>query len=410
VLPQDHALVTYFRAYCRAQMGQDASADLAAAAAQSVLYVFPHGARMYAVLEDAVAKNANDANALSLLGDLNFDSGDTDVAIAEWRKALSLKKDIPALHRNLGRALLEVKHDVPQARLVLMEGARLHPEDAELRDLLANVSVPSPVLEARYFEAPLPPPAANNAPAPKQPTPATAPASPKPAPEAKSPPAGSQQISSVPIPGELADRALLGSPLSAEQAAAMFTAFNFPKDRQPNEVRRDYIEVQLQRLLARAHAGRCKDIGDAIESLGDENQAVPFTLYGFTPFMKPAHFQYYLGVVENLCGDDKAAKKRWGRIAKTSETFESMDDVFPYLALKGLEEKGWQQKLDTGIKAVHARAAGGEKAELQFIEGSLLMAAGKQAEGDALLQKSFHASDPMVQYLSLAAMRENSIK
>jgi hypothetical protein len=126
--------------------------------------------------------------------------------------------------------------------------------------------------------------------------------------------------------------------------------------------------------------------------------------------MRAAHFQYYLGVVENLCGDDKAAKKRWGRLTKTSETFESMDDVFPYLALKSLEEKGWQQKLEAGIKAVHTKAGAGEKPELQFIEGSLLMAAGKQAEGDALLEKSFRSSDPMAQYLSLIAMHENSMK
>jgi hypothetical protein len=358
---------------------------------------------MYDVLELAVAKNANDANAHSLLGDLNFDSGDTDAAIAEWRKALALKKDIPALHRNLGRALLEVKRDVASAQLVLQEGARLHPEDTELRELLANASAAAPVLDSKYFEAPLPVPSANRQPAPPKQTTSSAPAPPQ-------APRNAPAVGSVPIPGDLADRALLGSPLDPERAASMFNADSFPKDRQPNEVRRDYIEVQLQRLLARAHAGKCREMADAIETMGDENQAIPFTLYGFGAFMRPAHFQYYLGVVENLCGDEKAAKRRWSRIAKTSETFESMDDVFPYLALKSLEEKGWQQKIEAGIRAVHAKAGAGEKPELEFLEGALLMAEGKQAEGDALLQKSFHSNEPMAQYLSLTAMHEASTK
>ena len=360
---------------------------------------------MYDVLDLAVEKNPNDANAHSLLGNLNFDSGDTDAAIAEWGKALALKKDIPALYRNLGRALLEVKRDIPAARQVLQEGARLHPEDNELRSVLANANSNSPVIETKYLEAPLTVAPANKEPAPKHTTaPKQTTAVPPPAP--KTAPA----VTSVPISPEVADRALLGSPVDAERAAQMFNAENFPKDRQPNEVRRDYIEVQLQRLLARAHAGKCREMADAIEMMGDENQSVPFTLYGFGAFMRPAHFQYYLGVVENLCGDDKAAKKRWSRIAKTSETFESVDDVFPYLALKSLDEKGWQQKIDAAIKTVHGKAGGGGSPELQFMEGALLMAAGKQAEGDALLQKAFYSKEPMAQFLGLVAMHENSIK
>jgi hypothetical protein len=87
-----------------------------------------------------------------------------------------------------------------------------------------------------------------------------------------------------------------------------------------------------------------------------------------------------------------------------------MEDVFPYLALKSLEEKGWQQKLEAGIQAVHGKAGAGEKPELQFMEGALLLAAGKQAEGDSLLQKAFYSKEPMAQYLSLMAMHENSLK
>jgi hypothetical protein len=147
-----------------------------------------------------------------------------------------------------------------------------------------------------------------------------------------------------------------------------------------------------------------------IETLGDEIEALPFTLYGFGAFTKAIHFQYYLGVAENLCGDEKAAKKRWGRLTKTSESFESVDDAFAWLALRAMGENGWQQKLAAATQAAHTKAGSGEHADLQFIEGSLLIAAGKRVEGDALLQKSVKSTDPMVEYLSLVAMRENSVK
>jgi hypothetical protein len=190
----------------------------------------------------------------------------------------------------------------------------------------------------------------------------------------------------------------------------LFTGANFPKDKQSNEVRRDYIEVKLQRLLLRARGGRCKDALTGIGTLGDEDPAVPFTLYGFGAFMRAPHFEYYLGVIENACGDDKAAKKRWARLGKPGEAFASVEDVYPYLALRDMNESGWQQKIAAAIKVVQAKESTGPKPELEFIAGALLSAEGKRDEGDPLLQKALHSSDIMAEYLSLVAMRENSAK
>ena len=210
--------------------------------------------------------------------------------------------------------------------------------------------------------------------------------------------------------GDVASKALVGSSLDPDGAMALFTPTNFPKDKQPNEVRRAYVEVQLQRLLARAHSGRCRDAMAAIETIGDEDQALPFTLYGFGQFIKANHFQYYLGVIENMCGDEKAARKRWSRLTKASGTFESPEDAFAYLAMQGMGESGWQQKVAAAAQAVHAKASAGDHPELLFIEGTLLMASGKRQEGDALLQKAVGSTDPFVQYLSFIGMRENSAK
>ena len=297
------------------------------------------------------------------------------------------------------------------ARPVLQDGLKLYPEDGDIRDALARASAPSPTLDSKYWEAPLPvraptpppaqpretapPSAPSTTPAPTGPTQTNAPASP---------------ISGIPIPPDVASRALLGSALEPDIAFRQFTPANFAKDKQPNEVRRAYIEVQLQRLLARAHAGKCREAMGAMETLGDEDKALPFTLYGFGAFTKAAHFQYYEGVIENLCGDDKAAKKSWGRITKTGNTFESPDDVFPYLALHSLGEAGWQEKIAAAILTVHGKAASGDRPDLTFMEGALQLAAGKRAEGEALLQKAVRSNEVMVQFLSLVAIHENAIK
>jgi len=45
-----------------------------------------------------------------------------------------------------------------------------------------------------------------------------------------------------------------------------------------------------------------------------------------------------------------------------------------------------------------------------FAQGALLMAAGQTGEADTRLQKSLHAADPFLQYLSLAVLMEASRK
>jgi hypothetical protein len=108
----------------------------------------------------------------------------------------------------------------------------------------------------------------------------------------------------------------------------------------------------LQRLLASARALRCQDAMPGIETLGDEDKNVPFTIGGFGAFMKPAHFQYYLGIVENACGGDKAAKKRWARLSKSNEPIDSIDYIFPLLAAKSLGEANAGARIEGGAGRV----------------------------------------------------------
>jgi len=141
LLPQDNPLVVYYRGYCRLKLGQDPKPDFKTASALSTLYVFPHREIYFRIFQAALLQNVADPVAHALLGDLYFDSLQTDQAIAEWRKALALKPDLPTLHRNLGRALLEIRKEPAAAAPVLTEGRRLDPDDPEIQDALNRLSI-----------------------------------------------------------------------------------------------------------------------------------------------------------------------------------------------------------------------------------------------------------------------------
>jgi tetratricopeptide (TPR) repeat protein len=370
VLPQDHPLVEYYRGYCRLKLGQDPGADFTAAGALSTRYIFPSRASSYPVLKDALAHNDADAAAHALLGDLYFYSLETEQAIAEWRRALALKPELPALHRDLGRALLDIQKEPAEALGVLQEGRRLDPEDRDIGEALKRVGK-----------------AVATAGSPRE-------------------PATSGESRS-----QLADRALVRSALDPDGAWALFTAGNFPEEKQPDAVRRAYVEVQLQRLLARALAGKCSEAMAGLDKLGAEDRGLAFTFHGFDAFMKAPHFQYYIGVIESTCGAKKAAEKRWGKLSKTSEAIDSVDSVFPYLAGWRMGASDARQKITAAVQTVRSKMpADGSRMDLIFVQGMLQLAAGQAEEGAALLEKSAKASDPLIQYLSLMALRENSTK
>lgn len=137
VLPQYYPLVAYYRGFARQRLGQPSfAADYRAASNMSTLYVFPSRPGSLAVLQAAVAQEPNDATAHALLGCLYFYLSKYDEAIAEWQKARATRKDLPALHRNLGRALLEIKSDPIGAAEVLKEGLALNPNDVEMAEAL----------------------------------------------------------------------------------------------------------------------------------------------------------------------------------------------------------------------------------------------------------------------------------
>ena len=130
--PDQYPLLAYYRGYCREQLGRSGLADYQAASRMPLRYVFPERRETLLVLRAALARNPADASAHYLLGTLLFSKGVTDQAIAEWRRAASLRPDIPALDASLGRALLEIEHSPANAAAVFQHGFQVDPANPAL--------------------------------------------------------------------------------------------------------------------------------------------------------------------------------------------------------------------------------------------------------------------------------------
>jgi hypothetical protein len=196
----------------------------------------------------------------------------------------------------------------------------------------------------------------------------------------------------------------------ADDAAGMFEPKIFSADKQPDEVRRAYIEVQLQRLMMQTKSGNCRAVIDRLDKLGSEDGGLTFTMYGFNNFMKPAHFQYYMGAVEAFCSEDKSARKRWSKVAKMNDALPSAEFVFPILAEWRLNSAEAKPRIASALEAVRQardQTAPQSTLLLMYIEGILLRIAGQEQEAAKLLQEVVKTSqDVFLTYLAQVGLRE----
>ena len=373
VLLQADALASYYRGYCLLKLGRDAGADFKLAASQPLEYVFPHRASTRAVLAAALQVNANDASAHYLTGLLDLDQNRPADAIPELQAALAIRKDIPALHYVLGRALLLFNDRRTEAVAVLKEGISLNPSDKTLKSLLEE-KPSAPVT--------LPPIASVAAKPPVTGTPAT--------------------------PEELVQQALNLS-AEGESANGIFNEHNFPQERQPESVRWAYIEVQLQALRRRAAQKDCSAVLSGVDSIGGNDGDVPFTARGFEDLLKGARVQYFLGAVESLCGQAKSAQSRWTKVARLKPPAASADFAFPAIAAQSLAQKGGAFDLGPWLDQANKALNDGAEAKglLDYSKGILLLAAGD--ERGAMAAFNAGAGEPdhdFSQYLNRAALAE----
>lgn len=375
-LPQDNPLIAYYRGFCRMKLGLPPGGDLQKASQQSTLYVFPNRPESFQVLRAALQANPSDATAHFLLGSLYLAGGLPDPAMEEWKAAYDLHGNFPGLHANLGRLLVERKKDNATALKVFEEGIQVDPRNQTLQDGLAkSIEDKKAVLAANtakptFFVDHTPPPASK--------------------------------------PEELAQLALsmLESDRLAE-AAGVFTQENFAKEKQSEAVREAFIEVRLQTILAKAKRKECDQALSLIDTIGDEDQSLPFSLYGFGGVLKSARIQYYMGVAEQRCGDEKAARKRWSKASKSSDAKRPNEFAWSQMAAVNLDTGDSRRRLEAALEQVQRLDA--SPAERSYAGGLLLIALGKRPEAAERLQMAIQeaGNDILLKYLCRIALSGN---
>ncbi len=132
VLPQNHPLVLYYTAYCKAKLGEDAPQNWQAAKRPSSALVFPSSPTDETVLQHALHTNSGDGTAQYLLGTLLFSKGMYDAGIEHWTEAKLLSQNMPVLDANLGKAWLHIRNDPQRALESFEQGAKNDPTNADI--------------------------------------------------------------------------------------------------------------------------------------------------------------------------------------------------------------------------------------------------------------------------------------
>ncbi len=132
--PPADPMVRYYQAWFQAQAGDEAAAARCFAAARAMPpdYCFPNQIEAVLALQAAIAFDPDDPRAPYYLGNFWYAHRQYDDAIAAWERAAALDPDFPTVHRNLGMAAMNKRHQ-PDAALALYERAfALDPADARV--------------------------------------------------------------------------------------------------------------------------------------------------------------------------------------------------------------------------------------------------------------------------------------
>jgi tetratricopeptide (TPR) repeat protein len=127
-------LVAYTRAWLCDKMGQAAQADRARKAASrgSADRCFPARLEEQAVLEAAIAADATDARAHSLLGFWLYDRRRHEEAIRHWEAAVRIDSTDAVVWRCLGIAYFNIRQQPARARHAYERAIEASPDDARL--------------------------------------------------------------------------------------------------------------------------------------------------------------------------------------------------------------------------------------------------------------------------------------
>ncbi len=358
VRPQEYPLITYYRGFCRERLGQSAAADYKLASSQSLQYVFPSRPGTLPVLNAALRANPNDASAHFLLGSLYMAGGRTTDALNEWQRARQLNPRIPVLHRNLGLTLLLVKGDTAAAAEALREGLPADPKNSELY---------SGLMQALYL---LGRPAAERV----------------------------QVLQRYPDPAAMPNALVYSLALSLteaqrfEEAEKQFQNRFFSREEGGTNVRQVYLEVQLQKALAAAKAGRKAEALATLDALGKPVPGLDFTKDGFESLLRDARVQSLIAEAESLSGRQAEATRRLTALVSRTGGRRASSPVFSYRAARKLNLPA-QTDLLAQLKTIAAADASAQPGIALYHRGLALQETGHPAEARAAFESAIKAAD-----------------
>lgn len=338
ILPQDHVLVAYYRAYCKQKLGRSADRDYAEAQKLSTAYIFPNTAETVTVLQAARRANPRDAVAHYLLGTFYFSRGLADPALAAWAIARENNARIPVLHASTGLALLRVKRDPEKALAVFRAGISVDPQNTQLYfgsdQALSLLGHPA---KERVSALEHYPDLAN-------------------------------------MPSELVYELALNRAEAGDfqGALALFHNRFFARQEGGTNVREVWFEIRLQKVLATGDTGSCGVAMAESREVGSEVPGIPFTRDGLEPMLKSARTNYLLGDMESRCGDTRDAVTRF---RNASEDTRPSELIWAHAAAKRLNEDDnakWKALSEAALASARSRDENETATSWSLYESGLL--------------------------------------
>jgi len=311
VLPQQHALVAYFNAYCREKLNEPAADAYRAASRSSTVYVFPAGAEAYAVLRAAIRNNDSDSTAHYLLGTLLLSQGETDLALQHWSKAKQLDPTMRIVDADMGRALLHWKSEPDAALAAFHRGLGV---DSNNTELYAGMDQALSLLN-------------------------------------RPPGDRIRELSRYPdlahMPTGLLYELILNRAETADfgNASDLFRNRFFPRQEGGTNVRQVWVEVRLQQALSLAALGHCDAAQDLAGKIAGPVPGLAFTDDGLQPLLRGARAQYLLGIVHFRCGNQAEASSHFTAAMQQTAPTEVFWAYAAGRKLNGRDSAGWSQKL-----------------------------------------------------------------
>jgi len=365
VLPQNHPLVVYFRAYCREKLGQSGAEDDAAASRLSTTYVFPNSEEDFASLKAALRQNENDASAHFLLGTWYFARGETDIALEVWKLAKANRPSLPVLDANIGLALLRVKGKYDVALQAFEEGIKNDPRNATNYSgaIAAATLLKKPPTERVKILERYP------------------------------------DLSSMPtaLVEELAlSRAEEGN---YRGAVDLFKNRFFGREEGGTNVRQVWIEVKLAEALHLGRTGNCRDAFDQMKRLASPVADLGFTQNGLKSIIESARTNFLLGELSASCGDKAEAQRRYEAASQATEPSQVLWAWAAARKQSGYDRAQWQTRLTSALSQAESRLRTSSlKGWWTYCIGALQIALGDEEKSRTSLREAILLPESLMSY------------